>query len=87
MQEVSQYADMERGLGPAGYTGVFAPRPGGRRKDGCATFYKVGIPGCPRGGVQWGHWCELYTGQYRYSIHVVQKVSQSTSLLGMHVTV
>ena len=57
MQEVSQYADMERGLGPAGYTGVFAPRPGGRRKDGCATFYKVGIPGCPRGGVQWGHWC------------------------------
>ena len=29
----------------------------------------------------------VYTGQYRYSIHVVQKASQSTSLLGMHVTV
>ena len=52
MQEVSQYADMERGLGPAGYTGVFAPRPGGRRKDGCATFFKVGIASGARSGGQ-----------------------------------
>ena len=31
---------MEPALTAAGYQGVFAKRPGGRRKDGCATFFR-----------------------------------------------
>ncbi|KAG1665479.1 hypothetical protein FOA52_007611 [Chlamydomonas sp. UWO 241] len=40
LQEVSQFEDLETGLKAAGYLGVFVQRPG-RRKDGCATFWKA----------------------------------------------
>ncbi|GAX82263.1 hypothetical protein CEUSTIGMA_g9691.t1 [Chlamydomonas eustigma] len=41
IQEVSHFEDFEDGLKTAGYEGVYVGRPGGRRRDGCATFWKA----------------------------------------------